>query len=447
MTVLDNVDRIPAPDVETFEREYLRTGTPVVLTGLFDHVPIARLRDPAVARSELADLDLPVRTNVVEEFLTHADAAVASSLSFGEFYDDLRAGRRSRDFCVEHSTPSAIAAQLPPPPYVEVNEPGDWGSNMFFAGPGNMAHLHYDGDQRDVLMYQVFGRKRYVTIDVSETAKLAPGPRPTVRRSSGIFLENFTDDDMESFLRYTNAWDCVLEPGEAVLIPSGTWHYVEYVDVALSVNFRLGRNRYIRALMEAVPVTSPELVALCACMRDEDAVAPAVQAAFDAIIATAARTDLTADERVVVLDQMCLSLCRELELPIARDPYDITDIVRRARMADGSELGSASTAPAVTSSRPFRPDDVVALVDSSELFVPVTGGGIVLARAGEIDATLPPDPQHPWTLSVLMRVARQPGLSVAELAEGAQADVAAVGAFLSSLSSSGWVNGPVGPNP
>ena len=37
-----------------------------------------------------------------------------------------------------------------------------WSSAIFLANAGNVGHLHFDGDQRDVILHQVYGRKRVV---------------------------------------------------------------------------------------------------------------------------------------------------------------------------------------------------------------------------------------------------------------------------------------------
>jgi Cupin-like domain len=317
----------------------------VILTGLYDRAPISRFADPAVARAELADVPLPITPNPTYEFLQGREAPPVRTAPFGEFYDQLVAGAGSRDFCVEHDTPQALSVHAPPPPYVALGETGDgWVSQIFMAGRGNAVHLHYDCDQRNVLMYQVFGRKRYVIIDPSEYRKLATGAPPGVRRTSGLFLENFSGPDLEAFLRYANAWDCVLQPGEAVLIPAAAWHYVEYVDVALSVNFRLGRNRYARFLAEAAPSPSVELQVLAGCFRDEDAIGPAEALAFEALEAAAARDYPSPEAKVASLDLVCMELCERLGLAAAGAPYHVAELERRDRLSKDATAFNGSSA-------------------------------------------------------------------------------------------------------
>ena len=46
--------------------------------------------------------------------------------------------------------------------------------NVFIAGRGNKAHIHYDGDQRQVLLYQVFGRKEVILLPPASGAPFKP---------------------------------------------------------------------------------------------------------------------------------------------------------------------------------------------------------------------------------------------------------------------------------
>jgi len=339
--VPDNVPRVSAPNPIAFDRRYLRSGTPVVLTGLATRHPVRRLADPRVARDVLADMRLRVAPNTWGDLLLGRDDPRSRQVGFGTFLDRLTAGEAGDDdYCVEHPTPRELADRLPVPSYVGLGERADsWESYVFLAGAGNTTHLHYDFDLRHVLMYQVFGRKRYVVIDMAESRKLAPGSRAGLRRTSALFLEHFSDADLAAFLRYTDAWSCVLEPGEMLLIPATCWHYVEYVDTALSVNFRLGRNRYLRALAEILPESSVELQSLAALFRDEDAVGPDRLDAFAALQAADERWYPDAATRLAALDALCVELCARLRLPVAGAAYHVADIERQEKVLAATRFG------------------------------------------------------------------------------------------------------------
>lgn len=344
---LDNIPRVPAPDPGALDHRYLRPGRPVILTGLFDQAPVTRLTDRRVARAELGRLPLPIRPNPVVELLHGRDDRLDGHImSFADYHDALVADR-TREFCIEHDTPDELAAYFPDLPYLDLGERDDgWVSHMFMAGPGSATHLHFDADKRNVVTYQVFGRKRYVLIDPSQTRKLAPGGPPSVCYASALHLQHFSDADLHDFLGYVDAWDGVLEPGEALVTPTGFWHYIEYVDVALSVTFRLPRNPYLQFLATAMPATSVELQALAGCFRDEGTVGPVEASAF-AELELAATSWYPSDEvRTATLDALCVELCERLGLPVSKAPYHLADIARRDRMAAGADvLPAGQTSP------------------------------------------------------------------------------------------------------
>jgi hypothetical protein len=334
---LDNISRRPALRLRALDSRYLRKGRPVILTGLCDGAPVRRLADLRVARAALADLPLLVGPEPLDELL-HGRAAGQEDriLRFDDFVDGLATGR-VRGTCIERDTPDPLLDHFPDIPYLDLGGTDDgWVSHMFMAGPGCCTHLHYDADKRHVVTYQVFGRKRYVLVDPAQTRKLAPGGPAQVCYASSLYLQHFSQEDLLAFLRYVDAWDCILEPGEALVTPSGFWHYVEYVDVAMSVTFRLPRNPYIRFLASELPATSVEVQALAACFRDEDAVGPAEAAAFRELHAAATRHHPSEAARAAALDALCVELCERLDLPVSRPPYHRADIERRDRMARGA---------------------------------------------------------------------------------------------------------------
>ena len=117
---------------------------------------------------------------------------------------------------------------------------------LFVANQGNYAHLHFDGDFRSVLLYQVFGRKRVVMVPLAAQDKISPS-----MNFSKLLVQNLADEEKLHLFRYLDAYDCMLYPGETILFPASIWHYVEYIDTGMSVNFRFGRDAFARKLVDA----------------------------------------------------------------------------------------------------------------------------------------------------------------------------------------------------
>jgi ribosomal protein L16 Arg81 hydroxylase len=260
--VLNNVERISVPPSETFFHDYILQQQPVIMTNLFDEVPLRSQTTLPQVRQSLADLTIEVRPNYIAQLLNPTPGQGERQIAIESFLDELEANPETMDACSEYPTPSELIAQLPLKHFRQLQDERDLYSNLFIAGSKNYAHLHYDADQRDVLLYQCFGIKRIVIIHPRQTQKLDPIHRADLRRTSSIFLENLSEAEKTAFLNYTQAWDTLLYPGETIYMPAMCWHYIEYLEPALSVGYRLGRNSYNQRLAALFPAPSVDVQAL-----------------------------------------------------------------------------------------------------------------------------------------------------------------------------------------
>jgi lysine-specific demethylase 8 len=118
----------------------------------------------------------------------------------------------------------------------------DLTTNTFIGNSGNVAHLHFDGDQRQVLLYEVYGRKRVVLFDPAAARHLRTLDGPYSRPSlAGLYLEAMEADEKLDQIGRADGYHTILEPGETIYIPMLMWHQIEYLDDAMSVNMRFGR--------------------------------------------------------------------------------------------------------------------------------------------------------------------------------------------------------------
>jgi len=244
--------------------------------------------------------------------------------------------------------------------------------------------------------------------------------------------------DQQAFLTDADAYSCDLEPGEVLLMPAGWWHYVEYQDVSFSVAVRMGRNRYLRFLAEEIPVPSVDWLVLAQCFMDASQIDPDADKAFTALERAGQGHFADPQARALHFERLCAAICRELGLPTGGPPPMAADVLGRVALdaprKEGGPVAGPSTRP-----RSFTPDSRVRLVEQAQLLVSLTAEGLVLAVGERLAGSISPDPAHPWTLGLLARVARRPGLTMAELAEGAGADQRVVAAFLGRLVQAGWV--------
>ncbi|AFZ26493.1 hypothetical protein Cylst_4404 [Cylindrospermum stagnale PCC 7417] len=267
--VLNNIDRIEAPPADVFYREYILTQRPVIITNFFEDSSLRQMDTLEKVRTGLTDIPIQICPNYIAHLLDSTSADVQRMMNLGAYLDFLQAQPTSLDICAEYPTPQKLLELLPLNSYQDLGDGSDLYSNMFVAGSHNYAHLHYDADQRNVLLFQVFGTKRFVLIHPRETQKLDAIDQSNLCRTSGIFLEKMSEAEKTDFLRYTNAFDVVLHPGETIFMPMMIWHYIEYLEPAMSIAYRLGRNAYNRRLAELFRAPSVDVQSLSLLLSDE----------------------------------------------------------------------------------------------------------------------------------------------------------------------------------
>jgi len=248
-----NIDRIPMPDAETFFRDYVFKRRPVVITNMFEGEPLRELGTLDAALAEFSSMKLLIQPEYTEG-MANPNAPRPQVMSLGEYCDHIRAGNSAKLVCTEIETPARVMTQFSLPsvctwsqgPSDEVlNFPKKYGDNdlglyTFIANAGNKAHLHYDGDHRQVLLYQVFGKKEVILFDPHSGVDITPLP------GSNNFLraelDRLNDSDKAEFIERHGGYHTVIGPGEAIYMPMLIWHHLNYIDDAMSINFRFGRN-------------------------------------------------------------------------------------------------------------------------------------------------------------------------------------------------------------
>lgn len=262
------IERIAAPSREVFLKEYVYKQKPVVITNLFEGQPIRDISTVEDAKAKLGDMKLQVSDEYVSAFLKRINEVsddkasrhlpeekeimtLREYIERGESFTDVKKiatgvgqPELSSNRTLDYSTAPELLAMCQLPDYCKKTSIyNDLVTQFFAANAGNYAHLHFDGDQRQLFLYEVFGTKRFILIPPRSGKKLNP-----VGGQSSFFLENFSEAEKQAFIDYTEGRECVLHPGETIFVPSLSWHYVEYLDAALSLSIRFGRNKYTHFL-------------------------------------------------------------------------------------------------------------------------------------------------------------------------------------------------------
>ncbi|MBK6364014.1 MAG: cupin-like domain-containing protein [Saprospiraceae bacterium] len=104
----------------------------------------------------------------------------------------------------------------------------------FFGGEGSKVAMHYDIDLSHVFLTQFDGRKRVVLFGPEYSKHLYQQPFTV---ASYVNIDN---PDYKKFpaLQHVKGYDCIIERGDTIFIPSGYWHYITYLDSGFSMNQR-----------------------------------------------------------------------------------------------------------------------------------------------------------------------------------------------------------------
>jgi cupin-like protein len=249
------------PSREDFLRDYVYEREPVVITDLFAGQEVSEITTVEDALRAWGDVNLVVQ----EEYTSaesHAAPAEPSVMTLREYVEFARTNPDTRLCCTEYDTPARVLASFELPEICRVTHPGeeilglpkkygdfDLVTAIFLANAGNVGHLHFDGDQRDVILHQVYGRKRVVLFPPAAAKDLRTLDGPYSRPSlAGVYLEDMGLEEKLDWVGRAGGYHTVLEPGETIYIPMLMWHHLEYMDDAMSFNYRFGRSRYGRFL-------------------------------------------------------------------------------------------------------------------------------------------------------------------------------------------------------
>jgi len=98
-----------------------------------------------------------------------------------------------------------------------------------WIGNRTIASCHFDAPNNIACV--AVGRRRFTLFPPSQIVNLYPGPMELNPGGQTISLVNFSNPDFERFPRFREAleagYQALLEPGDAIFVPSMWWHHVE----------------------------------------------------------------------------------------------------------------------------------------------------------------------------------------------------------------------------
>lgn len=240
MLELKSIERREGLNSESFGEEYLNPQEPVILTDLMDDWPAKDKWTIEYFKEEYGHLQVPVYSPNTSEggknYMSHD-----KKIPFRDYLEMIEAGptkyrmflfnlfKHAPELCDDFNTPTIMDGFYNTFPF------------MFFGGEGSYVALHYDIDLSHVFLNQLHGRKRVVLFPPEVSKKIYHHPYTV---ASYIDVDN-PDYEKHPALKEVEGYECIIQPGETLFMPSGHWHYVEYLDGGYSISLRANES-YIR---------------------------------------------------------------------------------------------------------------------------------------------------------------------------------------------------------
>lgn len=218
---------------EIFDKEYLKPLKPVILTDLMDDWSAKEKWTVDFFKENFGHILVPVyspNTSKAGQNYMSPD----KKIPFKEYLEMLETGptqyrmflfnllKHVPELCNDYEIPTIMKGFYNSYPY------------MFFGGEGSYVALHYDIDLSHVFLNQFHGRKRVVLISPEDSRKIYRHPFTV---ASYVDIDN-PDYEKHPALREVEGIEGILQPGETLFMPSGHWHYIEYLDGGYSISLR-----------------------------------------------------------------------------------------------------------------------------------------------------------------------------------------------------------------
>jgi hypothetical protein len=231
-----SIQRISAPSLAVFHRDYVRRSRPVIIDGMMGDWPAMRTWSFAYLRERWGTLEVPV--------VKLQDRSLGRDPAVGLAYQSATL-QQAVDLVFDESGPGyymiapiedalrAVFDDVKMPPYC-VGKPR-LRSRLWMSAGNTVSPLHRDFPHN---MYaQVVGRKRFILLPPRDKHRVYPySLRSKLPQVSAVDPEN---PDYGRYPRFRDARPLVVElgPGDLFYLPGRWWHQVRTLAPSLSLNW------------------------------------------------------------------------------------------------------------------------------------------------------------------------------------------------------------------
>jgi ribosomal protein L16 Arg81 hydroxylase len=221
-----------------FLEKYYAANRPVIFTGLMEDWPALTLWNPEYFKTKYGDMLVEAMAGRNQDPRPDLNLkAHRREIRFADYVDMVTSAGESNDVYLVSNNAFFRRPETQPLLedirfFDEHLDPAKSAGNvhLWFGPAGTVTSLHHD--EMNIIMAQVYGRKRITLISPDETHRLYN------ERSvySEVDCEN-PDYERHPDFREVQQLQVVLEPGEALFLPVGWWHHVRALDVSITVTF------------------------------------------------------------------------------------------------------------------------------------------------------------------------------------------------------------------
>ena len=234
MQLDDQIDRRAGMSADEFEREYLESLRPVILTDAISHWRALGRWSPQFFKQEYGRLTVTVD---------------GETMSLGDLIDRVEASSSAnpapylRNQPLSEWPPELLADVLPMPDCTRPN----WFESRLFPSRRKMTYieayiggegarfpvLHWDGLHTHAYLMQLYGDKEYIAFSPDQTEFMYPRDGGSISE-----IDDVLEPDLEKFPLYDRARGVRFElhPGETLFVPSGWWHTARILNPSVTVS-------------------------------------------------------------------------------------------------------------------------------------------------------------------------------------------------------------------
>lgn len=230
------VDYVDGITREEFQEKYMKPQRPVIVKNFYGKdAPLYKKWNFNYFKKELGDIEVGIYDAEGEKRQDDRSyKGTDNKMKFGEYLDLVQEGPTSRrlflfnvfkhkpDLFKDFEFPNVADRVLKKLPFA------------FFGGEGAVTRIHRDMDNSNVYLTELHGRKRVVLFDPKYSDMLYRYPFGT---HTSIDINN-PDYDKYPALDKVIGYDCIIEAGDTIFMPSGWWHHIEYQTAGIGFSMR-----------------------------------------------------------------------------------------------------------------------------------------------------------------------------------------------------------------